>query len=329
MGALSPPPGSPLGPAAIGGRVVVRHRDADGRLSDVLGVLERWDVDGLAVRRRSGELVNVAAAAVRAARVVPPQRVTTRAVRALETVAAQGWPGLEQEHLRGWLLRAGGGFTGRANSVLPLGDPGLPLDAAVAVVERWYDARGLVPRAQLPDRLGAVLDDVLAAHGWPAGEPVLVLVRDLPLTAPAGRAQGLPPVQVHDEPDDAWLAAGSYQGTPWPPAAVEVLRAGSGLGFAALPGGSGGGPLAVARASVADAPDGSRWVGLTALGVMPGVRRSGLGAHLVQGVLRWAAQRGATRGYLQVRSSNDAARHFCDRLGFTEHHRYHYRQRPG
>ena len=42
----------------------------------------------------------------------------------LERVAAAHWRGTEQEWLGEWLLRAADGFTGRANSALPLGDPG-------------------------------------------------------------------------------------------------------------------------------------------------------------------------------------------------------------
>jgi hypothetical protein len=48
----------------------------------------------------------------------------------LERAAASGWRGTEEASLGGWLLRAAGGFTGRANSALAIGDPGMPLAAA-------------------------------------------------------------------------------------------------------------------------------------------------------------------------------------------------------
>ncbi len=63
----------------------------------------------------------------------------------LERMAAAHWRGTEEEWLGDWLLRAAEGFTGRANSALPLGDPGLPLDEALAAVTQWYRARGLPP----------------------------------------------------------------------------------------------------------------------------------------------------------------------------------------
>src|SRR6266705_4661080 len=61
----------------------------------------------------------------------------------LEAVAARGWRAPEEAPLGGWLLRAAEGFTGRANSALAVGDPGMPLAAATAKVSDWYRARGL------------------------------------------------------------------------------------------------------------------------------------------------------------------------------------------
>jgi GNAT superfamily N-acetyltransferase len=61
----------------------------------------------------------------------------------LERTAAAGWRAPEEIPLGGWLLRAADGFTGRANSALAIGDPGLPLAAAIGEVRQWYQARGL------------------------------------------------------------------------------------------------------------------------------------------------------------------------------------------
>jgi N-acetylglutamate synthase len=61
----------------------------------------------------------------------------------LEAVAAKGWRAPEETRLGGWLLRAARGFTGRANSALAAGDPGMPLTEAVTEVCRWYAARDL------------------------------------------------------------------------------------------------------------------------------------------------------------------------------------------
>ena len=47
----------------------------------------------------------------------------------LEQVAAFGWRAQETVRLGEWLLRASGGFTQRANSVLAVGDPGVALES--------------------------------------------------------------------------------------------------------------------------------------------------------------------------------------------------------
>jgi GNAT superfamily N-acetyltransferase len=308
---------------------VVRHRDDDGRLTDVLGRLESYDGTGLRVRSADGSISRIPHASVVAGRVVPALRVTTREIRALESAAALAWPGLEQHRVGGWLLRAGRGFTGRANSVLPLGDPGEPLAAAVEAMQQWYEERGLPPRAQLPDRVGDALDAALRARGWPAYNPTVVLVAPTSAPEAGDSSSGLPPVRVGPEPDDDWLAAYHYRGGELPEGAADVLRAGSGLGFAKVV--DGGAVLAVARAAVTAAPDGTTWLGLTAVEVVPQTRRQGLGRHLATQLLAWGASAGATRCYVQMAADNAPARRLYDRLGFSEHHRYVYRRsaQPG
>ncbi|HMH39170.1 MAG TPA: hypothetical protein VK584_19740, partial [Streptosporangiaceae bacterium] len=75
-------------------------------------------------------------------------------VEGLERAAALHWQAPETEPRGEWRLRAAAGFTGRANSALPLGDPGLPLPEAVAAVEDWYCRRDLRPMIVLPQGAG-------------------------------------------------------------------------------------------------------------------------------------------------------------------------------
>ena len=115
--------------------------------------------------------------------------------------------------------RAAGGFTGRANSALPLGDPGLPLDDALTVVSGWYRARGLAPMIAVPMPLdddsprdasasgepsssgapasneaggpGGELDAELARRSWPTRPgPAFFMVADLPLAWRPPRSAG-------------------------------------------------------------------------------------------------------------------------------------------
>jgi N-acetylglutamate synthase len=235
----------------------------------------------------------------------------------LERLAARTWRGLEQESYGDWLLRAAGGFTGRANSVLVVGDPPAPPAAAVAGVARWYADRGLPPRAQVPSSPGgAAADDIFAAAGWSRDEDVLVLTAPL-----AGWPAASVAVDLAPEPDDAWLTGYRYRGAPLPAVAREVLLSGDDPAFAAVRLAPEPAPLAaVGRGVVVD-----DWLVVTAVTVADHVRRQGLATAVMAALGTWAAGRGAQSCVLQVVATNEPALALYDRLGFTEHHRYHYR----
>jgi ribosomal protein S18 acetylase RimI-like enzyme len=247
------------------------------------------------------------------------QRRSPLGVVDLELVAARGWRALEEERLGDWLLRAGGGFTGRANSVLVVGDPGMPLPAAVDAVARWYDDRGLRPCAQLPGVQSRAADAAFAAAGWARDEDTLVL------TAPIGPPPPDDvPVELATAPDEAWLAGYRHRGAPLPDVvATAVLTNADDVVFASVRLDPAPAPLAaVARGVLTDG-----WLGVTAVTVAEEHRRRGLATAVMTALQHWAADRGAHSVYLQVLRSNAPARALYRRAGFIEHHRYHYRRR--
>jgi N-acetylglutamate synthase len=237
-------------------------------------------------------------------------------VPALERLAARSWRGLEEQRHGDWLLRAGGGFTGRANSALVVGSPPEPLEDAVATVTEWYRARGLPPRAQVPLPGSEAADEALAAAGWTRDEDVLVLTASV-----AGWADPSTTVDLSPTPDDAWLAGYRYRGTPLPPVASEVLLKADGPVFASVRVDPAPAPLAaVARGVLVDG-----WLCVTAVTVDERYRRRGLATAVMAGLGAWARADGGHSCLLQVASSNEPALALYRRLGFTEHHRYHYR----
>ncbi|TQS46619.1 GNAT family N-acetyltransferase [Cryptosporangium phraense] len=309
-----------LRPADVGHRVVVRRvlgepgpgEQNDGRpqFGDLLGELIELDADRqrVVVRTAAGDV------AVPVAEVVAAKRVPARVdALELERIAALGWRGLDTGTLGGWQLRAAGGWTGRANSVLPLGDPGIPLEAALDAVREWYAARELPPTIQLPLPARDDLRRELEARGWADQWGALVLVSS---AAPLRRSgvPGLPPVTVDDEPDDAWLAAYQYRGNPLPPIARQVLVEGAAPGFASIR--ENGATLAICRTSVDEG-----WLGITAVEVDPAHRRRGLATHLLAGVVEQTA---AENVYLQVDPENTAAVALYRKAGFRRHHIYRY-----
>lgn len=53
------------------------------------------------------------------------------------------------------------------------------------------------------------------------------------------------------------------------------------------------------------------------LGVLPEVRRQGMGRLLLEAALHWGRASGAARAFLEVRESNEPARLFYEAQGFT------------
>ena len=241
-----------------------------------------------------------------------------------ERMAALHWQAVERSALGGWLLRAAGGFTGRANSALPLGDPGMTPAGAVAAVAEWYRARRLPPMIQLPMRLdeGALdgpLDRVLDERGWRLRPgPAVVMTAG---SAAVGRHAGDSGIVLAGEPDRRWLARYRYRGADLPPVARSLLLSAPVQVFASAR--RHGETVAIGRLSLADG-----WGGLTAIEVDPAWRRAGLGTAVTAALAAEASRRGATRIFLQVEERNGAARALYRRCGFTDRHRYHYRIAP-
>jgi ribosomal protein S18 acetylase RimI-like enzyme len=253
---------------------------------------------------------------VAAARLVLPSTADELAV---EAVAARGFRALETAQLGGWLLRAAGGFTGRANSVLPLRAPGMPLDDALAAAQAWYGQRGLPLRLQIPTEARRLLDAELGERGWPPSPDVHVYTARLDsLTLAPGDAQ--PEVELAPAPDEQWLHR--YRGGAGAaPPARALLTDHDRAAFAAIRGD--GAVLAIGRGAVDDG-----WLGISAVEVVPELRRRGLGRAVVAALCAWGSSAGATRGYLQVSSDNPAGRALYDALGFWWHHDYRYRTEP-
>jgi len=242
-----------------------------------------------------------------------------------ERAAALHWRGTEEERLGDWLLRAAEGFTGRANSALPLGDPGLPLDDALAAVVAWYRGRGLPPMIAVPMPLDTPsnLDDHLSERSWLTRPgPALVMTADLArVRATPGLPAGLE-IHVTDEPDGEWLRMYRYRGQPdLPPVGLKVLTSAREQAFVSIR--SPAAAVAVGRLSLAGG-----WAGITSVEVDPRHRRRGLGTMITLGICAEAVARGADEILLQVETENEPARTLYERCGFTYSHRYHYRIAP-
>lgn len=312
--------------ADVGKRVSVRYvtdaGDQGGKFTDAVGVLTSWDDGVLLITRRTGQTVRIAESTLVAGKVVPAaparRRGPATSFEELARTTARGWQPVESEALGGWTLRAAGGFTRRANSVLPLGDPGLPLAQALARVRDWYGKRDLpayVQTATGAEGTQELLCADLERHGWRSEVSAEVRVGGL---APIGDLDAdVSHVRLARSVDDAWLRRYNRSGVVGPHV-LSVLSSGPSVWFASVPG-TEDIPAAIGRCVV----DG-RWAGFMAVEVDPAQRRQGLATAVMAALARQALGEGASAAWLQVEAENDAARSLYEGMGFAVHHHYHH-----
>lgn len=285
-----------LGPHVVGQRVVIRRvvpgelgPSGGPALTDVLGICLAWDP--CVVQPETGPPVTIPLSLIVSGKPVPP-RPSPRlrvSVREAEGHVASLFPGLETEPLGDWLLRNDPAPVGRprkrANSCLAVGDPGRPVEEALAAVLAFYRERGRDAMAQV--EADSPVEASLLDAGWRRlgfGEADFQLAS----LARARRQLGAPD-------DEAELTVSGNQAL----AVIEGRAAG--------------------RASL----DGD-WLGLHDLEVNPAHRRLGLARVVLDGLLEWGAEEGATTVWLHVETDNEAGQALYESLGFATHHTCRY-----
>jgi N-acetylglutamate synthase len=234
---------------------------------------------------------------------------TVHDVDLLEHLCARAWPALADERLGDWWMRAADGFTGRANSTLTTGDPGVPIAEALRGTEDFARSHGIEPTAHVV--MGSRYERAIEAEGWrvnldhPGGAESLVMTGRLETFAgtPA-RSDGTP---------GWWELAASKDPTP---AQRHVLATGE-VCFAGIE--ENGVAVAAVRGAVVE-----DLLHVARLAVRPEHRRKGLARELMSRVAGWGAERGAKTCVLQVAEHNRPAIRLYEELGCTEHHRYRY-----
>ncbi len=323
---------SGLGPHCVGQRVVVR-RVLRGRtgpsggpaMTDLLGVMESWTSATTVVRAEDGTTTEVALADIVSGKPVPPRPSPRMRVSPEQAcrLANASWPAVHTEAVGDWLLRASDGFSARANSVMAVGDPGVPFAQAVDRATAFYASHRLPAWAQVV--VGSGTGDRFAAAGWVTARPGEADSRfQLAPVAQAARAVRRvlptehPPVTVDATATETWLSHDTRARADLAPARA-VLEGPDQVGFVCV-----GSPL-LARGRVACEGD---WAGITDVWVSPEHRRQGLGLLVMDALLAWAAERGARTAYLQVRGDNPAGLGLYAGLGFVTHHTYRYLAAP-
>jgi hypothetical protein len=256
-------------------------------MTDLLGICTSWGDGQCVVRPESGPPVSIALADIVSGKPVPPRPSVRQRVspREAQVRAFALFPDLETEPVGDWVLRRSAGHTARrANSVLAFGPSGVEGDADL--VGTFYDRP---VAAVLPD---SAEDALFRDRGW------VLESHDADTVFMVGSV--------------ASALRGARQAPSPGSSAVELVET-PGLATARID------DLASGVAAYAD-----DWVGFRGLEVHLDHRRHGLGLAVVDALLEWGAEQGATTAYLQVLGDNAAALALYARLGFREHHRYRY-----
>ncbi|NUO89616.1 MAG: GNAT family N-acetyltransferase [Dermatophilaceae bacterium] len=320
----------------IGSRVVVRYRLEEGQgaaATDFVGELVARNTDFLILDTRT-ERVKLIRADVLAAKDVPPP--ASRAGRPhervsaddLEKLMAKGWQAVDRSGLGDWVLRASGGFTGRANSALVVGDPSLPLDRAIDFTEKWYADRDRPAIFQVHGETGFEPAEqptvaALLERGYVVGGGHESWQRVLVMTGPSA---GVPPLTGQSPPVTAdaqlqldWLTAYAEQRPVVPGATEAVLTGSEGQLFLSVRDPATNAIIGLARLAIHPG-----WAGIFGLWVHPGHRRTGVATTIVSAAAMVARENNMPAMYIQVSGDNEAGVAFWDDLGFTVHHEYTY-----
>ena len=240
-------------------------------------------------------------------------------VRKLEELSLNAWPSLQQVLYDWWVLRFADGYTRRANSINPLYEGVEDVRTKIRVCEGIYSRRDLAPVFKLT---GATwpgeLDALLAAAGYQEAGRTSVLVLDLPPEA----SNEATDVYTTDQPYGEWIdaAAGLNRVPPHQvPAFSAMLHAiAVRTDFAAV---VEDGQIRALGLGVVD----GGWLGLFDIVTRPDSRNRGFSRRLIQSLLDWGVDYGATRAYLQVMLDNVPARNLYAKIGFQEAYQYWYR----
>ena len=297
---------------AIGKRVTIRLREPGGGFRDIVGILQNerelinsksklisFSPDEIAIWREIKPLPDLAGKGA---------PLSLRIIE-LEKLSDLTWPALEIIEYGEWRLRISDGFSMRANSVLPIGEPPIDLASAVDEVTSIYRENNLKPTFSIPLPIFDELDRYLEQRGWNIKIDANFLIRDIGAIEVSGHPQFS--IEILDYPSKEWLEVNSDQ-----PLEKIMLRYPARYGAIK----SGEEVIAVGRIATLGS-----WSIVTRLFVNPSFRGKGLAKALMNNLLSAAVTDGATKVALQVDNENGAALALYQSMGFTTHHKFVYR----
>ena len=297
---------------AIGKRVTIRLHEPGGGFRDIVGILQNerelinsksksiyFSPDEIAIWREIKPLPDLAGKGAPLS-----QRIIE-----LEKLSDLTWPAEQVIEYGGWRLRISDGFSMRANSVLPIGEPPVDLSVAVDQVISSYREKKLRPTFSIPLPLFEELDSHLEQNGWNIKIDANFLIRDIGAIEVSSHPQFT--IEILDNPSKTWFEVNSDQ-------PLEKLMRRYPAQYGAIK--SDGKYIAIGRIATFES-----WSIVTRVFVDPSFRGKGVARILMDNLLAAAKNEGATKVALQVDNENGAALALYQSMGFRTHHKFVYR----
>ncbi len=244
-------------------------------------------------------------------------------IHRLEELTLNTAPATHQAFYDGWVLRASGTDTRRANSATALQSSNLPLEQKIAYTEAWYRTYGQSAIFRLTAAFSpADLDATLEARGYTREADTFVMTLDLAggvsqdePVLPAGAklvertvSEGLDDVHrmravtpEHHERDTQRQAL--WKG-PQRFVSLKTINGVASTGMARMEAGH---------------------IGIFSMRTAGNARGKGYATLLVAHLLAWGREQGASKAFLQVDQANEAAIAVYQKFGFTPAYSYWHR----
>lgn len=237
----------------------------------------------------------------------------------IEELSINAWPSRQTLVYDGWVLRFGGSYTRRANSISPLYESKLSFTEKIEYCERLYSSAGLNTVFKLTDKGSPEgLDEFLSAQGYREEAQTSVQVLELPC------AGGTIPIdfKAYESLDEGWFQSLCSINEVSLENAGKLKAILSGIVperyFAEL---EIDGRLGACGVGVVE----NGFIGLYDIVVDKKLRGKGHGRRLMESMLCLGREKGASSAYLQVMLDNPAALKLYESLGFRELYKYWYR----
>lgn len=238
----------------------------------------------------------------------------------IEELSINAWPALQTMVYDGWLLKFGGGYTRRSNSISPIYDSEIDFEEKLVHCEKLYSSMGLSTIFKIADKLSPDgLDKLLAEKGYAEEAPTSVQLSNL-LNYSSNVSYDL---ITRNKLEDEWLSNMQRISGNKSNSNIEMEK--KILGnivtekyFVELK--VQGEIVACGLGVIEDCH-----IGIYDIMAAKEHRGKGYGRAIVEGLLSLGKSKGAEQAYLQVMLDNPVALKLYESLGFKEIYKYWYR----